>query len=76
MKTPDYVLTDPVELPDGRGGSIKLEQGAFVRPVEYAYVPKHVKDDERWTRFSIDTYLYCYTPKGFMPIDKSIVRKV
>lgn len=44
MATPDYQLRYRMQFDEGQHDHRVLEAGTFVRPVEYQYVPKHVKD--------------------------------
>lgn len=52
-----------------------IPAGTFVRPIEYQYVPKHVKEDDRWTRnFNPETEIYCHTSYGMVPVPRKSIR--
>lgn len=70
MKTPDYVLTDVFTYKDGT-----LPAGTFVKPIQYCYLPQHVKDDGRWGYVSLEDNVFCYCSLGIVPIPRKIVRQ-
>lgn len=79
MKTPDYILKEEYSYPSGKGASHDLKvlkAGAFVRPIEQRYVPKHVLEDERWRWFSPKLEVFVYTSQGIVVVPKNIIREV
>ena len=74
MKTPNYVLDEDFSIPYGHHDVKVLPAGTFVRPIETCYVPKHIKDENKW--FNEKTDCYCYTRIGIIVIPKKYVRKV
>ncbi len=71
-----WVLTETVTWSMGPHDYRTLEQGAFVRPVEECYVPKHIKEARPWFGSDMDGKTYAYTHFGFVLISKSIIREV
>lgn len=76
MPTPNYVVyaettlryhwsTDPIVLP----------AGAFVRPIEYQWVPKHVKDDERFRDYNKEKHIFAYTRHGILMFEHTQIRR-
>lgn len=74
-RSPDYVLTAPHDM-NVWGEIVTLPSQAFVRPIELAYVPKHVKEDSRYQFFNADREVFCYTRYGFTVIAKHKMRQV
>jgi hypothetical protein len=71
-RAPNYRLTEAHEVRMGQD-YVTLPQGAWVRPVEACYLPKHIteSDDFRW--FNPEMKVYCYTRFGFHPIPRDKV---
>lgn len=76
LPTPNYVTTVDITCVHGVTGSKILPAGTFVRPVHIYYIPKHVKDDERWDYYVDGQFEFYYTPLGFMLIDIEKIRKI
>lgn len=75
MKTPNYIITEKCVLYNGPMDEKVLEIGSFVCPIEYAYLPVHVKEDKRWKDVTLNTHVFCYTRYGIIPIEKNILRQ-
>jgi hypothetical protein len=74
--TPNFAVKEEVKISMGLYDHITLEAGTFVRPIELKYIPKHVIEDKRWSHFNNEKEVFCYTPKGILPIDRTKVIKV
>lgn len=77
MSTPDYVLTEDFEHYLTRGGEpLRLKAGSFVRPIEYGYLPTHIKNDDT-NHWDVKTgkKIYCYTRFGILPIPAELVAR-
>lgn len=73
MNTPDYVLAESFFINLGTPEPLELKAGAFVRPIGYQYVPKHIIERNRF--FNKHTEVYCYTHYGIHAINRFIIRK-
>ncbi len=79
MKTPNYILKEDYSYPSAKGNSHDLKilkAGAFVRPIQIQYVPKHVLEDERWRWIMTKTETFAYTSQGIVVIPLNIIREV
>lgn len=76
MKTPDYVLTEDVVHSSGPYDTKTLPTGAFVRPIELCYVPKHITEHNDNRMFKAEFQAYCYTRFGIIAISWSKMRRV
>jgi hypothetical protein len=77
MSTPNYVTKEDFRfMSDSLWNEKVLESGTFVRPIELAYVPKHIRDNpmNRWFDAEKEVYVYCSF--GIIAIPKNIVRKL
>lgn len=76
MATPDYLLTNDVTITKDIWDQKVIKAGTFVRPIDFYYVPQHIKDlpDHKW--FDRNREVFCYTPIGIqlIPLDK--IRKL
>lgn len=54
---------------------IVLPAGSFVCPIDWYYVPKHVKESDRYRWFDKETHSVCYTRFGLVPIAKRVLRE-
>jgi hypothetical protein len=68
MKTPDYILIAEYNYVNDNLDHLILPAGAFVRPIEECYVPKHVKDRKINAWFNGALEVYCYTRQGIIAI--------
>lgn len=75
IKTTNYALTEPFSYQEGRYDTKTLPAGAFVRPIELVYVPKHVIEDSRWSSFNKKTDVFCYCRWGVIPIPRNLLRE-
>lgn len=73
-RAPHFTLSDAVKVYIGYGEPLELPQGAFVRPIDERYVPKHILEDT--TRLRSNDEVFCYTRYGIIPILKSMIREV
>lgn len=70
MRTPDYVLTEEVHIASDR----ILPVGAFVRPIVWDYLPRHIREAK--PEGLPNHFAYCYTRYGIIPIPKKSMRCV
>lgn len=76
MATPDYITTEEISFYYGSSQDFKvLPKGAFVRPVSYEYVPRHVIDHPMFSGFDKKTHVFCYSRLGFIPVAKKIIQE-
>ena len=76
MSTPDHIATEDCSIYTGLGKDpIVIPKGSFVRPIEYKWLPKHVKEDDRWRGIDNEKYVFVYTKHGIVPVWRSSVRK-
>ncbi len=73
-RTPNYILSEPVSFAHGAYDVKTMAAGTFVRPIEYHYVPKHVKEDERWKHFDKLTEVFCHCSYGTVPVPRKSIR--
>lgn len=76
MKTPDYIITEEHTHRIGPLDERILPKGSFVRPIQYCYLPAHVKNDSQWKDINLDTHVFCYTHFGIIAIERKILREV
>jgi hypothetical protein len=70
----DYVLTEEHWIEYGKE-RVRLPEGAFVRPVELQYLPKHIVDCiPAWYDHAVS--VYCYTRYGFTSVNRLKIRQV
>lgn len=76
MATPDYVLTKGFEHKiDLHTDPVVLKAGSFVRPIEYRYLPNHIKDTNDCRINEWSGKIYCYTHYGLIPIPQELLRR-
>lgn len=75
-RAPDYALMEDFTYKVGLWESKVMPAGTFLRPVELCYVPKHVVDDSRWSRYDKINDIFCYSSYGFIPIPRKLIRQV
>jgi hypothetical protein len=76
MSTPDYVLTEDHTMLTMSWDKKVVPAGTFVRPIEYAYVPKHVKDQPLNKLYDNNTEVFCYTPMGIILLPRRLIRRI
>ena len=77
LPTPNYVLNQRVEHRNGFTDSFILEAGAFVRPIDERWVPKHVLEDPRWQdKYKKALHIFCYTHYGIIMVPRDALRQV
>lgn len=69
------MLTEEVHINITSHDTKILPAGAFIRPLEYEYVPKHIIDSNLWKFFNKETEIFCYTRYGIVAIAKKIIRE-
>jgi hypothetical protein len=75
LPTPNFVLMSEYRPYMGSSSDpVVLPAGAFVRPIDLKYVPKHVIEDRRWSSFNEKTEVFCYTRVGIIPIPIDAMR--
>jgi hypothetical protein len=73
MRTPNYVTNEVIRISNGRQDEKIIPIGAFVRPIEWQYVPVHIK--EKWPEFKKDTEIFVYTRFGIVPVNRTSIRE-
>lgn len=53
-----------------------LPIGAFIQPIAYCYVPKHIKEDPQWYYYSLEDYTFVYSQHGYVLIPKKLIREI
>lgn len=75
MKRPEYVLRKPVQIKSNRTGEyLTLQAGSHVQPINYDYIPKHLKD-LHWVYFDKEIHVFCATKYGIYPLQRSDIRE-
>ncbi len=74
MRTHDCVTTEEIRIHVLPADTLVIPAGTFVKPIEFHYLPVHVKDNHK----SINklTEVICYTRYGMIRIDRSKIRRV
>lgn len=76
MATPDYVMTEDFDYMTDSWDKKIIPAGAFVRPIDQYYVPKHVRNTMANKNFDWETETFCYTPRdGIIAIPNKMFRK-
>lgn len=75
MKVQEYVLDADHNIWYGSETKV-IPQGSFVKPINLAYVPQHVKDDSRWKFIRHDVEVFCYSRFGIVAIPRRIIREL
>lgn len=74
MKIPEYrTIEDCMVFVDGKE-SKKLLKGSFVKPIEFCYIPQHIKDRPGVKRYNTQTDVYCYTQFGLVSVPRVNLR--
>jgi hypothetical protein len=72
VKTPNYVTTEEITLHSANGQASKVvEAGSFVKPVEYCYLPSHIKESTEGRRLNEELDVFCYCKCGFIVIPRN-----
>ena len=75
VKVQDYCTTQAVMVTMFHGEKKELPAGAFVKPIEYKWVPKHILDCDMGRWFNKDIQTFCYTHYGIVVIPNEMIRK-
>lgn len=73
-RSQNFITQESHSFAQGMYDTKIIPAGTFVRPIEYCYVPKHVKDDPRWRHFDQKTEIFCYCSYGMVPILREKIR--
>lgn len=76
MSTPDYAIMDKYEYFSPSQESLFLPAGAFVRPIDWYYLPKHVLVEWKADFINRNEYVFCYTSNGIIPIPRKLIIRV
>jgi hypothetical protein len=78
----EWVLNREIRV-ELRAREVPLVAGSFIFPIEYKYVPEHVKrtDTGWWGKtwddiYKAGDYTYCYTRLGIVLIETKDIRKI
>ncbi len=74
MPVPEYVLDKDVNFRGSHGDVITVPAGAFLKPIEYCWVPKHILDE--YVGKNIDKHTFCYCRYGIRLIHNDLIRKL
>ncbi len=74
MSTPDYMLTEDFNYQPTRPNSFVIAAGTFLRPIDFYYVPRHIREENKF--FNKETEVYCYCYYGILVFPKEVIRKV
>lgn len=74
-RTPNYIITERFTVSLTPSDIQELPAGSYVRPIDYRYVPKHVKDDPKNKYYFENTDVFCYCKFGIILIKKDILRQ-
>lgn len=73
MRLPTYMLQEKYEIPDSDN---ILPQGAFVKPIDDYYLPKHIKETNNYYWRNKEEVVYCYCHFGIIQIPRRLIRTV
>lgn len=76
MKTPDYVLDSDCEMVDEFWNKKTIPAGTFVKPIDFYYVPKHVREMPLNRYYDKDKETFCYCSYGIVLLPKNKIRRV
>lgn len=77
MRTPDYVLTEPFTDYKGSNQDNKiLPAGAFVRPIEFQYLPDHIRKNRDYVNMDKEKYVFCHSSIGMILVPRKQLRSV
>jgi hypothetical protein len=74
IKVPEFVLTQGFLMHKGPMDTYTIPEGSFVKPIEYCYVPQHVKDANK--HHDKLKEIFCYTREGIVSIPRNIIREI
>ncbi len=69
-RSPNYRMKRAYMYSMGSYDTRTIDSGAYVRPVEFDYVPAHIKEDKRWSNFDKTQHVFIYTRHGFVMIPR------
>jgi hypothetical protein len=77
VPTPNYLTQEEYSV-KVLGNDKVLPANSFVRPIEYTYVPKYLKEieDMPYQRFNPQTEVFCYTHWGIVVLPLKLLRRV
>ena len=70
IKIPNYITNTDVRITINITESVTVPAGTWVKPVEYYYVPKHIKDIPWWKHLNTEERVFTYSHYGFLPIPR------
>lgn len=70
-RSPNYRLKRPVHV-----GDVVLPVGAFVRPIEFHYVPKDTLERLHFEEWRAAVAVVCYTRLGMVVIERDYIEEV
>lgn len=59
---------------DKAGSNKVLPAGSYVCPININYVPRHIKNDDKYRFYKDDKEVFCYTKLGFVLISRDKLR--
>lgn len=76
MRIPEYLTTEDITIRLGSNQTQVLPANSFVKPIDFGYLPKHIKESESGRYFNKFTQVFCYTHFGITVIDRNKIREV
>jgi len=76
MRTPEYVIDKEYTIYSGIARDKVLPAGAFVKPIDPYWLPKHIKDSNEFKWANPKTEQFCYTHFGIVLIPLNLIRRV
>lgn len=74
-RTPNYVTNEEIYIRNGNSDAKTIPVGSFVRPIEWQYIPVHIKEDKRWASFNKETDIFVFTRYGIVPVARKSIRE-
>lgn len=74
-RTPNFITTEDVVIKFGAYDTKTLPKGAFVKPLDLSYVPKHILEDKKWVDFNKNYDIFVYCRYGIVAISAKIVKE-
>lgn len=76
VRVPNHMLAEAVTINMGPHDVKTLPAGAFVKPIDWRWLPKHLLDSFYFMWSNKDDDIPCYTQIGIVPIPRNKLRVV
>jgi hypothetical protein len=74
VKVPEFVLSEDHRITTSILDIKIIPAGSFVKPIQYCYLPQHIKDANKW--HDPTKQIFCYTSEGIISIPLNIIREI